>query len=197
MAYIGNHSTYRDEQQIDVAHPDYVPFAARRAPRVASSNAATEPQLGFIASLLGKPQIQEIDRIRFEAELTREVSKRRASEIINELKAALATAAPVKNSFDEAAAEGVYELNGTFYAVRPTRADATRRYAHKAIITDSSVNFEYSKGTVYHLGNARRLGLAEVEALSLQFSRCFLCGTPLKAKASKARGVGPVCAKKI
>ena len=169
-----------------------------RATYTSTNGAATEPQLNFIASLLAKPQIQEIDRIRFEAELTREVTKRRASEIIGELKAVVATATPVQNSSsDEAAAEGVYELNGTFYAVRPTRSNPARRYAHKAIITDSSVNFEYSKGTVYHLGNARRLDVDEVEALSLQFSRCFLCGRVLKAKESKARGIGPVCAKKI
>lgn len=32
MSYTGIHSTYWDEQQIDVAHPDYVPLADRRRP---------------------------------------------------------------------------------------------------------------------------------------------------------------------
>ena len=36
MSYIGNHSTYWDEREIDVADPDYVPLADRRpAPRPA------------------------------------------------------------------------------------------------------------------------------------------------------------------
>jgi len=175
-------------------------YYTRYTPRAtsASTNApASEAQLNFIANLLVKPQIQEIDRIRFEAELIREVTKRRASEIIGELKGAIAAAGPVQSSSDEAAAEGVYELNGTFYAVRPTRSNPNRRYAYEAIITDSAVDFEYSRATVYHLGDARRLELGEIEALSLQFSRCFVCGRKLTAKQSKARGIGPVCAKKI
>lgn len=194
MSYTGIHSTYLDEQQIDVAHPDYVPLAARRT---TTSNAATEKQLNFIGSLLDKPQVEEIDRIRYNAEMGREISKSRASTIIGELKAIVAAAGVTQYSSNEAAAEGVYELNGTFYAVRTARSDNTRRYAYEAVITDTSVTFEFSKGTVYRLGEARRLDLGEIEALSLQFSRCFICGRKLSAKESKARGIGPVCAKRV
>jgi hypothetical protein len=195
MSYTGNHSTYLDEQQIDVAHPDYVPLAARRT---TTSNAASEKQLNFIGILLAKPQIEEIDRIRYNAEMGREISKSRASTIISELKAIVAAAGVVQSSSsDEAAAEGVYDLNGTFYAVRTAKSDNTRRYAYEALITDTSVTFEYSKGTVYRLAEARRLDLGEIEALSLQFSRCFICGRKLSAKESKARGIGPVCAKRV
>jgi hypothetical protein len=194
MSYTGRHSTYLDEQQIDVAHPDYVPLADRRT---TTSNAATEKQLNFIASLLDKPQIEEIDRIRYNAEMGRDITKSRASTVIGELKAIIAATPVAQSSSNEAAAEGVYDLNGTFYAVRTSRNDNTRRCAYEAIITDSSVTFEYSKGTVYRLAEARRLDLGEIEALSLQFSRCFVCGRVLKAKDSKARGIGPVCAKRV
>lgn len=163
----------------------------------ATSSTATEKQLSFIVSLIAKPQVEEIDRIRYEAEMTREITKNRASTIINELKAIVAAVGVAQSSSDEAAAEGVYDLNGTFYAVRTSRNDNTRRYAYEAVITDTSVTFEFSKGSVYRLAEARRLNLGEIEAMSLQFSRCFLCGTKLKAKDSKARGIGPVCAKKV
>jgi len=168
-----------------------------RATTTSSTAPASEAQLNFITSLLDKPQVEEIDRIRYNAEMGRDITKSRASTIIGELKAIVAAAGVVQSSSNEAAAEGVYDLNGTFYAVRTSRNDSTRRYAYEAVITDSSVTFEFSKGSVYRLGEARRLDLAEIEALSLQFSRCFVCGRVLKAKDSKARGIGPVCAKKV
>lgn len=175
-------------------------YYTRYTPRATSTSStapASEAQLNFIASLLDKPQIEEIDRIRYNAEMGRDITKSRASTVIGELKAIIAATPVAQSSSNEAAAEGVYDLNGTFYAVRASRNDNTRRYAYEAIITDSSVTFEYSKATVYRLAEARRLDLGEIEALSLQFSRCFVCGRVLKAKDSKARGIGPVCAKRV
>lgn len=170
-----------------------------RATTTSSTAPASEAQLDFIVSLLSGRQVEEIDRIRYEAEMSREITKSRASTLIGELKMMpfAPRAGAVQSSSNEAAAEGVYDLNGTFYAVRTSRNDNTRRYAYEAVITDTSVTFEFSKGTVYHLGEARRLDLAEIEALSLQFSRCFVCGRVLKVKESKARGIGPVCAKRV
>lgn len=174
-------------------------YYTRYTPRTSSVAPASEAQLNFIAALLRDRQVDELHRITVEGELARGILKSRASDIIGELKALpfvpKAGAAPASSS--EAAAEGVYELDGTFYAVRTSRNNNTRRYAYKAIITDTSVDFEYAKGAVYRLADARVLSVEEVEELSLQFSRCFLCGIKLTAKQSKARGVGPVCAKKI
>jgi len=186
-----------------IEHPDYAPPARPRR-RSGSGPAwrndpASEAQLGLISTLLDSQDVPALKRTSLELELSREITKGRASDLITELKAypTSAGAAPTART-DTAAAEGVYQTpDGTFYAVRTARTDATRRYAYEAIITDTAVRFDYAKGAVYRLGTARRLDLAEVEALSLQFSRCFLCGITLKAKDSKARGVGPVCAKKI
>lgn len=185
-----------------VEHPDYVPPAPprRRGTGPAwKADTATTAQLDFISTLLGDRDVPALKRTSLELELSRSITKGRASEIIPELKAlprAAGTSAPATTG-SAAAAEGVYEKDGTFYAVRTSRNHADRRYAYEAVITETSVSFEFSKGTVYKLADARRLTVAEVEELSLQFSRCFLCGTTLKAKQSKARGVGPVCAKKI
>ena len=178
-------------------------YYTRYTPRATTTSSiapASEAQLRYIVSLLDKPQVEEIDRIRYEAEMGREITKSRASTVIGELKATIAAAGVVQSfssSSDEAAAEGVYELDGIFYAVRTAKNNNTHRYAYEAVISDTSVTFEYSKGTVYRLGAARRLDLGEIEALSLQFSRCFVCGRVLKTVESKARGIGPVCAKKV
>lgn len=163
-----------------------------------SSTAASEAQLNFISTLMTDRAVDALKRTSLELELSREVSKKRASEIITDLKAFPRNGgAAATTGTSEAAPEGVYELDGTFYAVRASRQNPDRRAAYKAIITDTAVDFDYSKGTVYHLGNARLLDVAEIEAMSLQFCRCMLCGYKLKAKDSKAKGIGPVCRKKI
>lgn len=174
-------------------------YYTRYTPRTSSAAPASEAQLNFITALLRDRQVEELHRITVEGELARGILKSRASDIIGELKAQpfvpKAGTAPAANN--EAAAEGVYEKGGIFYAVRTSRNNPERRYAYEAIITDSSVTFEFAKGAVYRLGDARRLDVDEIEALSLQFSRCFLCGRVLTAKESKARGIGPVCRKKV
>lgn len=176
-------------------------YYTRYTPRATSASQAapaSAAQISFIESLVKDRQLGELQAITVPAELQRGITKARASELIGELKAlpwVPKNGAAVSSS--EAAAEGVYELDGTFYAVRTSRNDNTRRYAYKAIVTDTAVDFEFAKGAVYRLADARVLTVAEVEALSLQFSKCFLCGRVLKAKDSKARGIGPVCVKKV
>jgi hypothetical protein len=177
-------------------------YYTRYTPRRTSTTAfapASDAQVNFIESLLRDRQVDELQRITVTAELGQGITKSRASEVIVDLKGLpwVPKTGAVAASTSEAAAEGVYELDGTFYAVRTSRNDNTRRYAYEAFITDSAVNFEYAKGVVYRLADARALTVDEVEALSLQFSRCFLCGRTLSAKASKAAGIGPVCRKKV
>jgi hypothetical protein len=173
----------------------------RYTPARTSTAPASEAQLNFIAALLRDRQVDELHRLTVEGEIARGLLKSRASDVIGALKALPFVpregAAPAATSSNEAVAEGVYELDGSFYAVRTSKNDRTRRYAYLAVISDTSVRFEYAKGAVYRLADARALTVDEVEALSLQFSKCFLCGRTLTAKDSKARGIGPVCVKKI
>lgn len=217
MSYTGNpRYTAYDLAHPDVAHPDYVPVRERPAPRRRRGNApawksdpATDSQLRFIAKLLGDRIVEDIKRTSLELELGRGVTKGRAGEIIDELKAApvnreTAPGTPVRRT--EAAPVGVYELDGEFYAIREAKDAVTKqpfRFARHIVITRKAdgeahrVDFEPAKGMQYRVEDGRALTLQEVEDLSLEFSRCFLCGHELNVITSKKSGVGPVCRKKI
>jgi hypothetical protein len=200
-----------------IEHPDYeviTPRAPRR--RVGSapawkSDPASESQLNFIANLMRDRVVADLKRASLELELGRGITKGRAGEIIDELKladdnrevASGSTAAPARRT--EAAPVGVYELDGEYYAIREAKDTVTKqlyRYARHIVITqkndeDYRVDFEAAKGMQYRVEDGRALTLAEVEELSLEFSRCFLCGIELNVIASKKAGVGPVCRKKL
>lgn len=171
---------------------------------------ATDGQLTFIANLLRDRAVEAIKRTSLELELDRGITKGRAGEIIEELKPApwardnaTTGTAPVKR---EAAPVGVYELDGEFYAIREAKDAVTKqpyRFARHIVITRKAdgkahrVDFEPAKGAQFRVHDGRALSLAEVEALSLEFSRCFLCGRELNVITSKKAGIGPVCRKKI
>lgn len=118
--------------------------------------------------------------------------------------AATRTSNPYPSS-NEAAPVGVYELGGDLYAVREAKGDDGQpfRFARLLVVTRTAdgdvhrVDFEKAPGAQYRVHNGRRLTVAEVEALSLDFKRCALCGRVLKVKESKQAGIGPVCRAKI
>lgn len=101
----------------------------------------------------------------------------------------------------EAATVGVYELDGDLYAVREARGDDGQpfRYARLLVVTHDAdgdvhrVDFQKAPGAQYRVHDGRRLTVEEVEALSLDFKRCALCGRVLKVKESKQAGIGPKC----
>lgn len=100
---------------------------------------------------------------------------------------------------------GIYEQDGTLYAVRPNRA-RTARYALEIQRTSTgrilesgeevNLEFEYAPGVVNRLTDSDRVSLARAEELSLRFGRCVCCGQGLKVAESVRRGVGPVCARR-
>ena len=189
----------------------YTTYATRRRTTAGpawKSDPATESQLQFISTLLDDRAVEPIKRTSLELELSREISKGRAGEIITELKLVPrngenGTVTPAKR---EAAPVGVYELDGEFYAIREAKDAVTKqpfRFARHIVITRKAdgeahrVDFEAAKGMQFRVHDGRALTLDEVEALSLEFSRCFLCGHELNVITSKKSGVGPVCRKKI
>lgn len=196
-----------------IEHPDYqvirpaTPRRRRSAAPAWKSDAATDGQLTFIANLLRDRAVEAIKRTSLELELGRGITKGRAGEIIEELKLAPwgregSTPQPKR----EAAPVGVYELDGEFYAIREAKDAVTKqpyRFARHIVITRKAdgeahrVDFEPAKGAQFRVHDGRALTLDEVEALSLEFSRCFLCGRELNVITSKKAGIGPVCRKKI
>ena len=115
------------------------------------------------------------------------------------------TAAGTHRASNEAAPVGVYELDGELYAIREAKGDDGQpfRFARLLVVTHDDdggvhrVDFEKAPGAQYRVHNGRRLTVEEVEALSLDFKRCALCGRVLKVKESKQAGIGPRCRERI
>jgi len=214
MSYTGN-LTRADEQELDVAHPDYVPLAERRDRGLAAARAAqaddapvTDNRAKFVRDLLDEREVPAEAVARLLARLAiKAVTNGEARGYIEWLKkrSRKATATPRHESSAEAAPVGVYELDGELYAVREAKGDDGQpfRFARRLVVTNDAdggvhrVDFEKAPGVQYRVHNGRRLTVDEVEALSLDFKRCALCGRPLKVKESKQAGIGPRCRERI
>lgn len=116
---------------------------------------------------------------------------------------------PAQDKFDAQTLEiGIYELAGKIYKIKQTK-DKTRKYAmvltydvgtaERLTASGTVINAEYTfaKGAIYDLRPEHRITGDRAEQLSIVFSSCIVCGRHLKAADSVARGIGPVCMKKI
>lgn len=100
---------------------------------------------------------------------------------------------------------GVFEHGDAVYVVRAARK-TKRLFASKVVespprMTESGlvVDFElvYTPGKIYDLDESERMTLATAADLMTKYGRCLICGRPLKAAESVAKGVGPICAKRF
>lgn len=107
------------------------------------------------------------------------------------------------------AAVGVYRHAGDILVIReftPRGESHKVRYARKIVAlrpgqaerlngAGAAVRYEEAKapGMQYRLTPAELLSVAEVEALSLEWGKCIVCGLSLRVEKSIKRGIGPVC----
>lgn len=171
----------------------------------------TENQKNLIRALLAERDVPQFERDELFAQAKAGMSWHTARAWIPVLKAY-----PFKQGTKPVRQEippvGIYELSGQIYAIREFTNDKGDRirYARQAQAVDKDgidvaidspaahrVDFIKAPGVQYRLADGRRLELAEIEALSLQFSTCFVCGRTLKVNESKKAGIGPVCRKRI
>lgn len=102
---------------------------------------------------------------------------------------------------------GIYELDGEIFKVQKSRTSG-KLYA--LVLTDThgatrlteagteiEATYQYAPGAFRRLRPAHRINTERAEALSIKFTFCIVCGRHLKAAASVARGIGPVCAGKV
>lgn len=169
----------------------------------------SEAQKNFIRNLLADREVPQAVRDRIFARAA-QMTWHEAKAWITELQ--LHPWKGDKPAKPEIPAIGVYELDNQFYAIREFTNDQSEkiRYARRAeavdidgIVVDIKspeahrVDFVKAPGYQYKLATGRRLELAEIEALSLQFSTCFVCGRVLKVNKSKIKGIGPVCERRV
>jgi hypothetical protein len=184
-----------------------VAFASRCRERLAAGSLTKGDASRTIDYLLRQPKIpanvtQDEDRAFDAAVQERERKQEEAAALA---KAARDAAA----AFDPQTLEiGIYEVNDKIYKVKQNRAK-TRKYAEVLDFTvsealrltkaGSTINAEYvfERGAIFRIRPEHRITGKRAEELSIVFRRCIVCRRVLKAAASVARGIGPVCIKKV
>ena len=92
------------------------------------------------------------------------------------------------------AAEGFYKHGDTVAKVAISKTSG-KPYA-KAL-SSSSWKFEYAPGLVYRLDPADKLTVEEAAKLGHHHGVCMICARTLTDPESVARGIGPVCIKRV
>lgn len=156
---------------------------------VTADNQASEAQIRFINSLRAERG--------FEA-LTADVriSKKEASEAINDLKLTPKPAAPTAKTTEL----GIYRYDGEIHRVKRSRTTGYH-YAQRLTIVrnDEGKNtgeWVPAKGMIYKLKPEHRLSLEEAKAWGKVTEVCCRCGAELENDGSIEAGIGPVCATK-
>lgn len=90
---------------------------------------------------------------------------------------------------------GMYRHDGTIYRVVQGRANL---YTKRLVIRDhGSASFEFDRDGIYALTPADRLDADAAAGLGLTVGVCIVCSAALTDPKSVARGIGPVCAKRV
>lgn len=94
--------------------------------------------------------------------------------------------------------EGMYRTDGTVYRVKRTK-DGERLYATRFVpdATVKSERFVYDKGAIHRISADDRMTPEQAEELGALYGVCVVCGAELTDPDSVARGIGPVCRKRV
>lgn len=189
------------------SHVVDVAFASRCRERIAAGNLTRGDASRAIDFALRQPKVpanvtQDEDRA-FDAEIQRREREQEAAAALAKMARDAATA------FDPQTLEiGIYEVDDHIYKVRQNRAK-TRKYAEVLSFTVSEAlrltkagstikaQYVFERGAIFRIRPEHRITGKRAEELSIVFTSCIVCGRTLKAAASVARAIGPVCIKKV
>ena len=92
---------------------------------------------------------------------------------------------------------GMYENADGIFRVKESRSG--RLYAMRFIptATTKSERFEYESGAVHRISASDRRTVERARALGVEMSMCCVCGADLTDAKSVAKGIGPVCEKRV
>lgn len=157
------------------------------------ANAATEKQINFLKSLAAeRGKAEEIDQIF----ATKVVTKSYASKLIDDMKKL-----PKIKSPDQVVEPGFYLYEDTVFKVRWNKLN-TNMYAVMLSelanpYGETKAKWVYAEGMMAKLKASMKLTVEQAAALGHQHGYCMICGIELTNPESVARGIGPVCIKKI
>lgn len=89
---------------------------------------------------------------------------------------------------------GMYRLGDDIYRVKLSQAG--RLYAMRFTPQGES-RFAYEGGAIYRLSADNRMTVEDAQAVGAQVGMCCVCGRDLIVEANIARGIGPVCARRV
>lgn len=102
--------------------------------------------------------------------------------------------APVANPVTEV---GMYRKGDDIYRVKLSKAGRLYAMRFNPNGDTPGARFDYVGGAIYSLEASHRMSVEDVSALGLKFGICVVCGAELTDTKSVARGIGPVCAKRV
>lgn len=187
----------------------------RRPSHRPDPNRASDAQMSYITSLLARLEGQPEGSQAFtwhrmvsadlaqRAEQNRHMSKRIASDVIGKLKPlAEALPNPANNrvrrpvtSTHPDVSEGMYEMDGHVYRVRPSRDG--HLYALLLVVKDGTGSFDYAPGIIGRLRPEHRMTVERASQLSVEYHFCVRCAKELTKDSSIAQGMGDWCASRV
>lgn len=93
-------------------------------------------------------------------------------------------------------APGMYQIDGTMYRVQKSR-ETGRLYAKRLDTDGATARFTYDPGAIYRLNPEQRMTREQAEQFGVETGICCVCAATLTDPKSIARGIGPVCAKRV
>jgi len=93
---------------------------------------------------------------------------------------------------------GMYENDEGIFRVKANR-DNGYLYAMKFVPTATMKKdrFVYERGSIHRLSATDRMTVERARALGVEMSMCCVCGADLTDAKSVAKGIGPVCEKRV
>jgi hypothetical protein len=209
MSYTGN-LTRADEQELDVAHPDYVPLAERRdrwraAARAAQADDApvTDNRAKFVRDLLDERAVPAEAAARLIARLAvKAVTNGEARGYINWLKSRPRTAPVADAQAAPAVPDGRYAVHNddqsvndiAFYEVENVTEGKWAGWTFvRQIVGPDERKLSQKQGRAI-LAKVTALGLREsLQLFGQNTEKCGVCNRNLTNKESREYGIGPDC----
>jgi hypothetical protein len=106
-----------------------------------------------------------------------------------------ATAAPPVAPVDGLVADRLYRIGDDIFRTVASKGTEGRMYAK--VLNTETRKWDYAPGAIGRIRPEHRMSVEDAEAVSAKWAWCIRCGIELEAEKSVARGIGPVCIKKI
>lgn len=181
-------------------------YAAQRGAFIANIDAYVEAGRGYddegdaldaaqaLSNFDAQNSADELADIATLPGMTAQDASRRIDVLLGQAKTRKATERAATRAPGPALDDGMYRLGDSIYRVRHGRQNG-RQYA--MWFDPEARTLVYARGIITKLTPHDRLTLIEVEAMSVHFGVCCVCGRELTADTSVKRGIGPVCRTRI